>query len=88
MILHPYEVALALAIGLLAVEMLTGALFFLSFSIGMFLVAGAEFFWSDFSLGRDVFLFVAGAFVPFIGLRVFFRGKGDSKVVDGDVNEY
>lgn len=85
---QPFEFTLVLAVILLVAEVFAGAFVFLSFSVALFCVATAEFFFRGFSLGRDTLIFVLVTGAVFIGLRLIFRTKGDTKVAKGDVNEY
>jgi membrane protein implicated in regulation of membrane protease activity len=86
--LHPFELTLILAAIVLALEMLTGALVFLSFSVGLFAVAGMEFLFSNFNFSRDILFFAIIAVMTFVGLRLTLRAKGDTKIAEKDINDY
>ena len=73
---------------MIAMELVTGLFVFLSFAIGLFLVAGADIIFHKFNLERDVLFFAVGSIVSFVAFRIIFRIRGDSKVNDGDINEY
>jgi membrane protein implicated in regulation of membrane protease activity len=88
MAFQPFEVAMAMAILVLALEMLTGAFVFLSFSTALFAVTGAEVFFRDFSFKRDVLIFATVSVATFIGLRLAFRTKGDTMITKNDINDY
>jgi membrane protein implicated in regulation of membrane protease activity len=88
MALHPFEQTLILAVFVLALEMLTGAFVCLSFSIGLFAVAGVEFLFSNFDFTRDILFFAIIAVTTFVGLRLAHRAKGDTKIAEKDINDY
>ena len=85
---HPFEFFLTIAVIVLALELVTGFFVCLSFSIGLFLVAGAEIIFYRFNLERDVLLFAVGSIISFIAFRIVFRGNEDNKANEGDINEY
>lgn len=85
---HPFQVFLTIAVIMIALELVTGLFVCLSFAIGLFLVAGVEIIFHKFNLERDVLFFAVGSIVSFVAFRIVFRRSEDSKVNEGDINEY
>ena len=84
----PYEVALAVAVALAALEVVTGAFVCLGFCLGSLAVAGAEFVSGGFGFGRDALLFAAVGALAIVALRLAFGHPGDTARAKGDVNDY
>ena len=86
--MHPYELALAVAVVLAALEVITGTFIFLGFCLGSLVAAGVEFLSGKFSFGRDALLFAAVGVLAIIALRLAFGHPGDTTHAKGDVNDY
>ena len=86
--IQPFEVTLTLAIVLLIAEMFAGAFVFVSISAALFIVSIVQFILHNFSPYRDASIFIVVTVVSFLGLRLTFKAKGDTKACKGDVNEY
>jgi len=86
--LRPFELALAAAVILAVLEVLTGTFIFLGFCVGTLAVAVTEFVSSEFSLNRDALVFAAFAMLAIVALRFAFGRRGDTNRVKGDVNDY
>ncbi len=86
--IQPFEVTLALSVVLLIVEMFSGAFVFISFSAALFIVSMVQFILHNFSPYRDVSIFIVVTVASFLGLRLTFKAKGDTKACKGDINEY
>lgn len=84
----PVELALAAAVILAALEVVTGTFVLLGFCLGCLAVATAEALSGEFNLTRDVLLFAAVAILAIILLRFAFARSGDTRLAKGDVNEY
>ena len=88
MTVQPFEIALVLASLLLMVELLTGAFAVVCFSPALLAVAGVEFIFHDFSLVRDLCVFVIVTALSSLAIRRFFKKPGDSKSTIKDINDY
>jgi membrane protein implicated in regulation of membrane protease activity len=86
--MHPYELALAVAVALGVLEVITGTFIFLGFCLGSLAAAVAEFLSGEFSFGRDALLFAAVGVLAVIALRFAFGHPGDTTHAKGDVNDY
>lgn len=85
---HPFEVSLALGVTLLCLEMLTATYVSLSLGIGLLGTSLIEVIMGGFSIDRDVLVFGIATVLSFILLRKVFGRKGDTNVIDGDVNQF
>ena len=86
--MQPYEIALALAIILLIIELLTGTFVIVCFSPALLVVAGVEYIFHGFSFWRDFFVFVVVVVLSSLVVRLLFKTKSSSKNEDKDINEY
>jgi membrane protein implicated in regulation of membrane protease activity len=86
--IHPCEVSLVLGTTLLGLEMLTGIYVSLSLGIGLLGVSLVEVIGGGFFVDRDVLVFGVVTVLSFVLLRKVFGRKGDTKVIDGDVNQF
>jgi membrane protein implicated in regulation of membrane protease activity len=86
--MHPYELALAVAVALGVLEVVTGTFIFLGFCLGSLAVAGVELLSGKFSFGRDALLFAAVGVMAIAVLRFAFGRPGDITRAEGDVNDY
>lgn len=86
--LQPFELSLLAAIVLLGLELLTGTFIFLSFCVGLVVVALVQAFTGRFTLGRDALVFSAITIGTMILMRSVFGAAGDTKRSHKDVNDY
>ncbi len=86
--MHPFELALAVAVALAALEVVTGTFVFLGYCLGSLAAAIAEFVTGAFSFGRDALLFAAIGALAVVALRLAFGHHGDTTHAKGDVNDY
>ena len=84
-----FQITLILAIALGIVEMLTLTFIFLGFSAGMFAVSLVQYLAGNYSLNRDLILFVVMSAAFIVILRKTFKKKTDQKrLVQDDINQY
>lgn len=86
--IRPFEITLVLGVALLCLEMLTATYVSLSLGVGLLGVSLVEVITGGFSVRRDVLVFGIVTVSSFISLRKIFGRKDDTKVSDGDVNEF
>ncbi len=84
----PFELALAAAVILAVLELLTGTFVLLGFCLGCLADAGVEALSAGFSFSRDALLFAVVAGLAITALRYAFARPGDSVRAKGDVNRY
>jgi membrane protein implicated in regulation of membrane protease activity len=84
----PVELALAAAVILAALEVLTGTFVLLGFCLGSLAVAAIEVLSGEFDFARDALLFAAVAILAIVILRFAFARSGDTRHAKGDVNDY
>ena len=88
MSLQPFEISLLLAVGLLAVELITGSFVVVCFSPALLLVALVEYIWQDFDLLRDLLVFLLALLLATLTVRRLFKKPGDSQSTGKDINDY
>lgn len=86
--MQPFEIALALAIILLIIELLTGTFVIVCFSPALLIVAGVEYVFHGFSFWRDFFVFAVIVVMSSLVVRLLFKTKSDSKNAETDINDY
>lgn len=86
--IHPFEIALILGAALLCLEILTATYVSLSLGIAFLCVALVELVTGRFALDRDALVFGIITILSFIALRKIFGRKGDTRINDGDVNQF
>lgn len=86
--LELYQITLAVALGFLIIEMLTGAFFFVGLSAGVATVAALHFHYEEIDISRDLFVLALIAGGTFLLLRRIFTKPSDVSSVKDDVNRY
>jgi membrane protein implicated in regulation of membrane protease activity len=87
--MDPYKISIIIGLALATLEMLASALIFIGFSIGMLLVAVAEFIFNGFDPQRDILIFVTGSAASIAAMRTIVKRKSDMvKLVEDDINQY
>ena len=87
--LSPVEFFLVAGFGFLILEIITGGLIFLGFSIGAFCTALLYFFFSQLEISTVIIFFTICSAISFVVLRNFFKKSNETKAIeDGDINQY
>jgi membrane protein implicated in regulation of membrane protease activity len=86
--LELYQITLALALGLLIVEMLTGTFFFVGLSAGAATVAALHFHYQEVDISRDFLALAIVSAITFLTLRKLMAKSADVTSSENDVNRY
>jgi len=86
--LELYQITLAVSLGFLIIEMLTGAFFFVGLSAGAATVAALHFHYEEIDISRDLLVFSLISGGAFLILRKLFAKPRDISTTESDVNRY
>lgn len=86
--LSPVEFLLLVGFGFLILEIITGGLIFLGFSIGAFCTAFLYFFFAKLEIATAIILFTICSAISFVILKNFFKKSSETKAIEGDINQY
>ena len=83
-----YQITIALALVMAAIEIFTSTFLFLGFGVGFLALVPFYMATGTVEIGRDAVVFGVATMISFVVFRKLFHHRGDTKSSAKDVNQY